>query len=384
MSTRSTRATLGVAAVVSALALAACSSTGSTAPSTTASPGGNSSATVSSGADVAAAKTLIAPYTGQPSKFPIDTPLVKKPTGKRIAYLDCGTPICGLFYQLAKPPMQALGMTLTSIKAGLAADSVAAAFDTVVQDKYDGVFVPAIPPALWKRGLEQLQAAKIPVVTSGVIGADPAAVPVQQVGTQETTRSGQVLAAQVVATHGDQTNVVFYYTPELDFTNLLKDAFVAEMSTLCPNCKVRTAKIPVGTFGTTAPSLIVGDLQANPDTKTAVFGIGEQTPGLPAAMKTAGLSIESIINSPDPANLEGIQKGDFTLGFGLDLPVVAWTIADSLARLTTGEPAAPGAIADIPPEQFLAKSDLPGDVSQGWTGYPDFASRFQALWASAS
>jgi ribose transport system substrate-binding protein len=383
MTTRPAATVLSIVTVACTLLVTACGGGSSGAGSTAGGSASSGAGGTNAAADSAAAKALIAPYTGQPSAFPIDTPLTKKPTGKRIAYLDCGTPICGLFYQLATPAIQALGMKLTAIKSGLAADTVQSAFDTVVQDKYDGVFVPAIPSSLWKRGLGQLQAAKIPVVTSGVIGADPAAVPVQQVGTAETNRSGQVLAGQVVAAHGDQANVVFYYTPELDFTNLLKDSFVAEMKTLCSNCRVRTAKISVSTFGTTAPNLIVDDLQANPDTKTAVFGIGEQTPGLPAAMKTAGLTIETIVNSPDPANLEGIQKGDISLGFGLDLPVVAWTAADSLARLTTGQPPAPGAAQDIPPQQFLTKADLKGDVSKGWTGYPDFADRFMKLWAKA-
>jgi ribose transport system substrate-binding protein len=290
MITRSTRTALWAVALVGALGLSACSSSSSTSASSSASP-------TAAPADVATAKAAVAAYIGQPSAFPIDTPLTKKPTGKRIAYLDCGTPICGLFFVLAAPPMKALGMTLTSIKAGLAADTVQAAFDAVVQGKYDGVFVPAIPPALWKRGLQQLQAAHIPVVTSGVAGADPAAVPVQQVGTIMDNHTGQLLADQVIAEHGDQTNVVLYYTPELDFTNLIQQAFVKEMTKLCPNCKARVAKIPVTTFGTTAPSLVVNDLQANPATKTAIFGIGEQTPGLPAAMKTAGLSLETIVNS---------------------------------------------------------------------------------------
>lgn len=373
MATRVSRVIRGAAGLASALLLAACAGDGSA----------TSSASAGARADTAAAEALIAPYTGQPSRFPVDTPLVTKPTGKRIAYLDCGTPICGLFYTLAKPPMEALGMSLTSIRSGLAADTVQTAFSTVVQGGYDGVFVPAIPQALWQNGLAQLNQAKIPVVTSGVVGADPALVPVQQVGTKDTQRSGELLAAKVVAAHGGDTNVVFYFTPELDFTNLMKDAFLTEMTKLCPSCKVRAAKVSVGTFGTTAPNVIVDDLQANPDTKTAVFGIGEQTPGLPAALKVAGLTIESIVNSPDPATLAGIQRGDFSAGLGLDLPVVAWTIADSLARLTTGEAPAAGAVADIPPTQFLTKADLTGDMSRGWTAYTDFAQRFQKLWAGA-
>jgi ribose transport system substrate-binding protein len=384
MRTRSTRAVLGIAALAGALLLAACSSSsapGSASTSGSPSTSGSTSAS-SSGADVAAAQAAIAPYVGQPSKFPIDTPLAKKPTGKRIAYLDCGTPICGLFSQLAQPAFKQLGMTLTTIKAGLKPDTVQAAFDTVVQDKYDGVFVPAIPPELWTRGLQALKTAGIPIVTTGVVNAD-AYVKVQQAGTVNSTRSGALMADWVVVKHGAASNVVLYYTPELAFQSVIKDAFLAEMTKVCSACTVRTVPISVTTFGTTAPNTVVSDLQAHPSTKTAVFGIGEETPGLPAALKTAGITIESVVNSPDPANLEEIKKGDFTVGLGLDLPVISWTAADTLARQVTGADPAPGAVADIPPQQFLGASDLQFDVSQGWTAYPDFAKRFATLWASA-
>ena len=374
MLTHSKKAAVSALAIAATLILASCGNSGNS---------GSSSAGAANKADVATAKEMIAPYTGQPSKFPITQPLATKPTGKRIAYLDCGTPICGLFYTVTKPAMEALGMSLTSIKAGLQADTVQAAVDTVVQDKYDGVFVPAIPPALWKRGLEQLQANKIPVVTSGAIGLDPKAVPVQQAGTKDSTRGGQVLAAQVVAEHGSKSDVAVYYTPELDFTNVIKDSFIEEMGKLCAGCKVREVKVPVATFGTSSQTVIVDDLQAHPDTATAVFAIGEETAGLPAALKTAGIKVETIVNSPDPSNLEAIQKGDINMGFGLDLPVIAWTVADSLARMTTGQQPDPGAVEDIAPRQLLTAADLKGDVSRGWTGYPDFADRFMALWSQA-
>ena len=71
------------------------------------------------------------------------------------------------------------------------------------------------------------------------------------------------------------------------------------------------------------------------------------------------------------------------MGFGLDLPVIAWTVADSLARMTTGQQPDPGAVEDIAPRQLLTAADLKGDVSRGWTGYPDFADRFMALWSQA-
>jgi ribose transport system substrate-binding protein len=362
-----------ISAVVALLALAACGN------SSDASSGSDSGG---SPADVTAAEDAIAAYVEQPSKFPVTTPLEKKSTGKKIAYLDCGTPICALFGQLAAAPFEALGMTMTTVKAGLKPDTVQSAFDTVVQGGYDGVFVPAIPPQLWENGLQQLKDADIPVVTSGVVGADPY-VQVQQAGEAGSANSGKLMADWVVAKHGDNANVVLYWTPELPFEAVVKDAFTKEMDAVCPRCEVRTEEISVTTFGTTAGSTIVADLQAHPDTKVAVFGIGEQTAGLPAQLKTAGLDIESVVNSPDPSNLADIKAGNLDVGLGLDLPVLIWTVADSLARQTTGQAPDPGAVADIAPQQFLTADDLQYDVSQGWTGYPDFADRFNKLWSQA-
>ena len=47
-------------------------------------------------ADKAAASSFIAPYLDKPTPFPVVTPLAKSARGKKIAVMDCGTPICAL------------------------------------------------------------------------------------------------------------------------------------------------------------------------------------------------------------------------------------------------------------------------------------------------
>jgi len=335
-------------------------------------------------AQVAQAKRVIAPLVGQPTRFPIATALARRPTGARIAYMDSGTPIGALFYRLAQPAARALGMQLTRIDAGLTADTVNTAFDTVVNGDYDGVFVPAIEPTLWQRGLDELTAKGVPVVTTGVTGGDKQKIKVMQVSDGATERAGRLLAAWVVAHGGEQTHAVFYVTPEIPFIKVIGDAFEQEVARLCPACEARIAKIPAAALGTRAPSLIVDDLQAHPGTTTAVFGTAEQSQGLPSALRTAGIDIDTVANFPDPASLEQIKTGQTTVGLGVDLPVIAWTLMDSLARLVTRQPVDRGAAADIPPMQFLRAQDLPADVSRGWTGYPDFAQRFMKLWGASA
>ena len=335
-------------------------------------------------ADTAAAAEFIAPYVGQPSEFPVTEPLTTSPAGKKIAYMDCGTPICGLFFTLAEPAAEAVGMTLTRIDTGQSADTVATAFDTVLTDDYDGVFVPAIAPALWEKPLAELNERDIPVVTTGVTGVDKDKVAVAQVSDANVAQAGKLLAAYLVDQHGADVNAAVYVTPELPFTSVLAEALEAELAELCDSCEIRQAQIPVSTLGNRAPSLIVDDLQANPNTETLVFAVGEQANGLAAALSTAGLEKEIIANSPGPENLEQIQDGSIDAALGLDLPVIAWTAIDSLARLTTGQDADATAVTDVPPMQFLTETELTGDVSRGWTGYPDFAERFAALWKDAS
>jgi len=364
-----TLSAVALAAVV--FTLSACTATGdSSDPAAT--------------ADVATAEANIAPFLDTPSEFPVTEPLIARPTGKKIAVLDCGSPICGLFADLASAPAEILGMSVTRIEAGTTADGVNTAFDTVLQGGFDGVFVPAIAPSLWERPLAELNAAGIPVVTSGVVGLPEGAVGAAGASEISSESSGRLLADWSVVQDAEKTNVVFYTTPELSFSAVINQGFLDEMKAICAGCTVRTVEIPVAQFGSGAPQIVVDDLLAHPDTTTAVFAVGEQAIGLAPALKTADISIKTILNSPDPSILAGVQDGTFTAGLGVDLAVLTWVSIDSLARLVTGQEADPGARNDLLVRQFLTAENLAGlDVSQGWTGYPDFADRFMALWADA-
>ncbi len=113
------------------------------------------------------AKAVVESHSGHPSPFPVTEPLLKKPTGKKIAIIDCGSPVCGIFADVVEAPAKELGMIATRIKSGTTADGVATAFDMVLDGHFDGVFVPALAPSLWDRYLDKPNASHIPVVTSG-------------------------------------------------------------------------------------------------------------------------------------------------------------------------------------------------------------------------
>jgi ribose transport system substrate-binding protein len=139
--------------------------------------------------------------------------------------------------------------------------------------------------------------------------------------------------------------------------------------------------IPVATLGNTAPQKIVSDLQAHPDTKVAVAANSEIFIGLPAALKTAGLSdITTVGTGGGPTNLEYVKDGQQTVDLALDLPVLSWTLVDAVSRPIVGEQVPAEEAKGLPPMQFLEQKDITFDPSHGWTGYPDFAQRFSKLW----
>ena len=103
--------------------------------------------------------------------------------------------------------------------------------------------------------------------------------------------------------------------------------------------------------------------------------------GLPVALKTAGIKIDSIGPGPTPNNLEQVRKGEQAGTLGVSLPIQMWTLLDQVARQIVGqEQTGPEASGEIV-KQLLDQEALEGvDVSKGFVGYPDFEQRFAKLW----
>lgn len=299
--------------------------------------------------------------------------------------MDCGTPICALFRQLVAPAVQAMGAKFVEVKAGATASSVNAAFQSVAQQKPDAIINTALDPIEWTQALAQIKAAKIPIISTGVIDGDkyglttyPNAV---LFGAKAFTLDGKLEADWIYAHEGNKANVDFTWVPELNFSALVRDSFVKEMKVLCPSCTVKTLEIPVTALGTKAPQLIVSDLQANPKVNTVAVSNSENLIGLPTALKTAGLNnITTVGAGAGPVNLQYLKAGQQTVDLAADFPVLSWAMVDAAVRAAEHQRIPATESVGIPVQQFLTGKDITFDPTKGWTGYPDFAQRFTKLW----
>lgn len=372
-----------------ALGLAACgggdsssSEGGSTSESESTTAGGSSegSETVSADGGVEAAKQAITPFIGHPSPFPVTEPMKKSPAGKSIVNVQCGTPYCGLIGGLLEEAAETIGMKLTTIKAGASASAVSAAFDSALAQEPDSVITGGINIELFQNQLKELQAKDVPVASLGLVNAEDYGMIPSVDGKAQFERDGSLMANYVIAEYGTDSDIVFYNVPELPFTPVEEAAFNEAIAANCPDCSVRKVDIGVETIGNTAPAQIVSDLQAHPDTTVAVFAVDEAQTGLPAALQAAGISIKTMGLAPTPTNLQYLKEGKETAALAEDAPVQAWAAVDEVGRMVNGQEPKGESAEGLSVLQFLTQKDITFDTSKGWTGYPDFAERFEKLW----
>lgn len=372
-----------VAAVcVSAVALVSVAACSSSANSGSSAPAGSGSSSSASGANVAAAKAALAPFTVAPTTFPVTDPLPEKlPAGKKFVYLQCGTPICAQVGGLLQQAVKAIGAKMTVVNAGTTAQTARAAASSALALKPDAVLLGAINPALFGTGLKALADAGVKLVSLQIDrNVKPFGITFNYLGANLSQQNGKLLADWVIADKGAKANAVLYTLPALDISAPVQSAFETEMKKNCSSCTVRIVPIDASTIGSTAPSTIVTDLQAHPNTNVAVFVSLSAATGLPAALKAAGLSVTTVGFGPTAGNLQDIKDGALTAALDIDFPVSTWTAVDAAARLLEGgQPTASEQAGDVP-EQFLGQKDITFAPTEGWSAFPDFPQRFAKLW----
>ena len=140
------------------------------------------------------------------------------------------------------------------------------------------------------------------------------------------------------------------------------------------------AAMAVGTESIEAVDMLVGPGNAFvAEAKRQPFGRDpDLTNGLPTALKTAGLKVQTLNTGSGPVGLQRLKDGAETVGLGTDTSVVAWTLLDEAVREIVKQTADEGEGVQV--FQFLTQKDINFDPSKGWTAYPDFSQRFAELW----
>lgn len=362
-----------------AIALIAATSLMLAGCGTDAPPAGGPASTASD-VDTAAAQALVEQYSVAPTDFPVDVPLEGDPSNLDVTLLQCVTPTCGLAAKIFAEAGAAMGIDVSVVKVSAAVADQQAGLDSIIATKPDGVLILGIEASAVGSQIEELTSEGVAVTTVGLADVDEYGVQAA-INSNVTHKTwGEVLGAWAVLKHGADANIVIYNVSEMSFSPRITKGAEDKIAALCPSCEVRVVDIPITSVGTDSPSRVVSDLQAHPNSNVAIFPFYDVATGLPAALSTADITIDSVGLSPSPSNMQDIKNDGLTAGIAADLGVMFWTALDATARVALGEPLSDAEKLGTPPFRILEGADITFDPAGGYHAFPEFKEQFTELW----
>ncbi len=368
----------GVIAACGSSSKSSSSGTTSAAASGTSTSGGSSSG--ASGGSAAASSAATAEKT--PSTIGITAPLKSKPApGKVIDYLRCSQPVCSGFLTGLTPAAKALGWTLKSVTFAPTPEAEISAIEQAVRNKPTGIFVTGLDQAVIASALAQAKAAKVPVVDGYDLNAVKQPI-IANVANGAGNNFAPQAAAQYIASaskcSGDTAVYNIKSYPILEYTTV---RLIPALKKLCPSMKVTEVDVQATDVGTKIPADVTSTLQQDPNTKYVAFAFGDMALGVPAAMKSAGVSAKLVgYGAGGPTNIQNVASGSEAAETAYGITYGGWRAMDAFARYGEGMSVKTDTTAPNPGELFV-KSNA-GSV-KGWTTMavaPDMAQQFMKLW----
>jgi len=371
--TKHLRLLLLVIAAVS-LAVSACSSTKSKG-SASSKPGG------SAGGDASKATALLQQYTTRPTTFSLTVPVGKPiPSGKTIAYINCGNTICASQGPILETAAKVLGWTVNTINTDGTPAQIQNAWAQVLRQKPDGVIYTSTPRAQINAQIKAVAAAGIPI--AACCEADEAGDGVIYYSENKSAiaKEGPAIATWIAATSGGSGEAVFANTPEFPILSGIASTLKSSLAEQCPACSLNELDLPLSSIGKNATDLIVSYLRTHPKTKYVALSTDLVGLGLPGMLKSAGLKdIKTIGNAPGTPTLQYIATGQQAASIIYPEYENMYAMLDALARKITGVPVQPA----FDPQVFIAtQKNLPSSTTL-FPVVPDLENIFAKLWGKS-
>jgi ABC-type sugar transport system substrate-binding protein len=367
------RALTAIVPVASLLALAACGTgtTEATDPTQAGAPGSPG---------LTAARAALATYSERPATISVTEPVGKAiPKGKKIDFILCGVQSCKDLADFFTAGAKELGWTVKQIATQGTPESVQAAYEQAVRDKPDAVVASGFPRAVYAKQLARLKAAGIPVIQSNADDVAGDGIALLKNGPDDVGIQGQMLASWVVSNSGAKANTVYFDLPAYTILKPVKDSFAANYKEWCAGCVLDNVDVPITAVGKDMPDRVVSYLRSHPKVTHVVFSLGLLNVGVPAALKTAGVTGKHIVvNVGDAQNYQYIQSGLTDGAMALNSHETAWLQADALARHFTGRSMAVDRKAALP-NMLVTKDNLPS-ADGDFPIVEDYEKQFKALW----
>ncbi|MFJ9903476.1 sugar ABC transporter substrate-binding protein [Streptomyces sp. NPDC101152] len=343
-------------------------------------PAAQSTQAAANSPGLTAARAAFQKYSARPDAIPVTEPVGKKiPRGKRIDFILCGVQSCKDLADFFTAAAGQLGWKVRQIATQGTPESVQAAYDEAVRDKPDAVVASGFPRAVYAKQLAELKAAGIPVVQSNADDVPGDGVSLLKNGPKDVAVQGEMIASWVVSSSDAKADTVYFDLPAYTILKPVKDTFAAKYKQWCAGCALDNVDVPITAVGKDMPDRVVSYLRSHPKVTHVVFSLGLLNVGVPAALKTAGITGKHIVvNVGDAQNYQYIQSGLTDGAMALNSHETAWLQVDALARHFTGRPMDVDQRAVLP-NMLVTKDNLPS-ADGDFPIVKDYQAQFKALW----
>jgi len=329
--------------------------------------------------------TVAAPPTTPPTAIQVTQALpTTPPKGKKVIFLQCELPACQRYAPGIKEAAAALGWS-PKIEVFKNADPGSALQQAIIEHP-DYIAITGIPAVVLKPQLAAAAKAAIPVISCATPDKpSPGGYAVQCGGTLAT--DADYVGRWMVNDSGGKAHAVAVTIPQFPVLNTETDWLKANLKSKCAGCSFDQLAVTVQDVGGGGVAQkLVAYLQSHPDVNYVFFTFNDLTRGVPAALRTAGLSNKvKLVGAAGDASIMkaiGTTQAAWTIAPNV---YSAWVMIDAMARLSVGDRLADGYDAKVyaSPTWVVDSAESAkrlAPTSYDWYGPHGFQDKFKALW----
>jgi ribose transport system substrate-binding protein len=363
-----------VAALVAAVVVAGCGSSDSDSESTQSGTTAAGSGGGSQGLE--AAEQVVAKYSERPTQIPISTPIGKPvPAGKTVVYLNCGLPTCAFQYGIIKEAAEVLGWSAKSVANDGTPEGVDKAWEQVLAMKPDGVIYSGTPRAQIEKQLLQAEDEGITVAAYSVPDKVGDGIDFIAATFEDQKPASTMLAAWPVADSGEEPEIVLVNLA-LPILTYIKEEFHTEIPKFC-ECKVDDLEIPL--TATDSAQRIASYLRGHSSVKYLALTDNSLASGLPAALRSAGLSDVKVIGvAATPETLQQLAGEEISRIVSFPYYEILYSDVDAIARAEAGVPLLKAIEHPLPYWYITAENQE--STEQVFPLVKNYKEQFEKLW----
>lgn len=282
-----------------------------------------------------------APYLQTPDSIGADTPVSKPPTGsKTIAFLSCDVDVCIRSQKAGLAATEAIGWEGVAMPFNGTPEDILEKVNAAIDMGVDGIAINGVPKATYAAAFDRAERAGVAIV-AGAVADEPEGPLVEvQDGIAEFTLVGELLGNFIIADSEGRANAILFDMANFPIGQKLIEVARDTINDNCDTCQARTVTTQVSEIGTKTPSIIVSELQREPNANYVVLADSVMAAGVAAALREAGLAERVKVTGTNATmeSLANVENGTEHGYVQFSTPYFAWQAVDAFIRHFNGDP----------------------------------------------